>query len=129
MSVCHSTSLVLEGGALCYYGPQDAHWRVPLEAIRVLGEFHSSELEHGHYLALVIDDSGAWLQCPCIAVGVHETLRELAHIWGAPLELRLGSPSMDASRALWPERLAGQEMFATDASGRLEVRGTLLDSA
>jgi hypothetical protein len=37
MSVCHSTSLVLEDGALCYYGPQDAQWRVPLEAIRVLG--------------------------------------------------------------------------------------------
>jgi hypothetical protein len=121
MSVCHSTSLVLEEGALCYYGPQDAHWRVPLDAIRVLGEFRSSELEHGHYLAVVIDDSGAWLQCPCIAVGVPETLRELAHIWDAPLELRLGTASSDASRVLWPKRLAGEEMF-TDASGRLELR-------
>ena len=126
MSVCHSTSLVLEDGALCYYGPQDAHWRVPLDAIRVLGELRSSALEHGHYLAVVIDDSGAWLQCPCIAVGVHETLRELAGRWGVPLDLRLGTATPDASRVLWPEQLAGQEMFTTDASGRVELRGVLL---
>jgi hypothetical protein len=124
MSVCHSTSLVLDDGALCYYGPQDAHWRVPLDAIRVLGEFRSSALEHGHYLAVVIDDSGAWLQCPCIAVGVHETLRELAGRWNAPLELGLGAASSGASRVLWPRPLAGEEMFTTDAAGRLELRGS-----
>lgn len=122
MSVCHATSLVLEHDALCYYGPQDARWRVPVASIRLLGEFRSSELEHGHYLAVVVDDSGAWLQCPCIAVGVGETLAELARRWDASLDLQLGASHDDTSRVLWPTDRAGREMFTRDAKGRLELR-------
>jgi hypothetical protein len=112
MSVCHSASLVVEEGRLCYYGPQRAQWQVSLAAIRVCGEFHSAELEFGHYLAVVVDDGGAWLQSPASAIGAAQTLATLSAYWNAPLELQLQSyRGRFASRVLWPARLAGEPLF------------------
>jgi hypothetical protein len=112
MSVCHSASLVVEGDRLCYYGPQRAQWQAPLAAIRLCGEFHFSALEFGHYLAIVVDDSGAWLQSPASAIGAAQTLATLSNYWNAPLELQLQAyRGRFASRVLWPARFAGEPLF------------------
>jgi hypothetical protein len=111
MPVCHAASVVLENGNLLYFGPEDAHWRVPVSAIKALGEFRSASMDEGHYVAIVIDESGAWFQAPRRAAGMDQVLSDLTRQWETNLELSLDRPASVTSRVLWPAHLAGEEMF------------------
>jgi hypothetical protein len=116
---------------LLYFGPEDAHWRVPVSAIKALGEFRSASTEDGHYLAIVIDTSGAWFQAPRRAVGMDQVLSDLARQWDTNLELSLDRAGSVTSRVLWPAYLAGEEMFELKADARraastLALRAELL---
>jgi hypothetical protein len=122
MSVCQASSLIVADGRLHYHGPQGAEWRAPLEAILMLGELHAPTLEFGHYLAVVVDDSGAWLQSPAAASGVERALAVLSAHWRVPLALQLHMHrGAFASRVMWPMRFAGQAMFASHG-GRFVLR-------
>src|SRR5690606_37284903 len=110
MSVCHAASIVVDDESVSFFGPQDAHWRVPLERIRVLGELRSATLEEGHYFAILIDDSGAWFQAPVRAAGMEQSLQRLSERLRTPIVLQLSEP-MDASRVLWPASLASEPLF------------------
>ena len=55
MSVCHAASIVVDEESVAFFGPQDAHWRVPLAQIRAIGEVRSGSLEDAHCLAILID--------------------------------------------------------------------------
>ncbi len=127
MSVCHAASIVVDDESVSFFGPQDAHWRVPLECIRVLGELRSAALEDGHYFAILIDDSGAWFQAPVRAAGMEQSLQRLAEHLRMPIALQLSEPT-DASRILWPASLAGEALFEHAEDGRLNVRDRVLDS-
>lgn len=127
MSVCHAASIVVDDESVNFFGPQDAHWRVPLERIRVLGELRSAALEDGHYFAILIDDSGAWFQAPVRAAGMEQSLQRLAEHLRMPIALQLAEPT-DSSRILWPAPLAGEALFEHGEHGRLNVRSRVLDS-
>jgi hypothetical protein len=127
MPVCHATSIALENGSVLYFGPEDAHWRVPVSAIKALGEFRSASMEDGHCVAIVIDESGAWLQAPRRAVGMDQVLSDLARQWDTNLELSLDRPGSVTSRVLWPAHLAGEQMFELKKDGvGLSLRAELL---
>ncbi len=126
MSVCHAASIGLHEESLEFSGPQGAHWRVPLASIRVLGEFRDVNEEHGHFLAVVIDDSGAWLQAPCNAIGMDQLLAELSKRWRTQLKLELAHTSSAQSRVIWPPQRVGAELFANDKAHR-EIEATLVN--
>ncbi len=127
MSVCHAASIVVDDESVHFFGPEDAHWHVPLERIRVLGEVRSTALEDGHYLAILIDDSGAWFQAPVRAAGMEQCVQRLAERFRTPLALQLSEAS-DSSRILWPATLASEALFDCSDDGRLSVRARVLDS-
>lgn len=113
MTVCHGSTVALDSEALAYFGPDGAHWRVPVEAVQVIGEFKTTAEDEGHFLAVIIDDSGAWFRAPCCAAGFDQVIEQLGRNLKCDLHLRLGTAVPPHSQVLWPPRLAGQSLFAT----------------
>ena len=126
MSVCHAASIVVDEESVAFFGPQDAHWRVPLAQIRVIGEVRSASLEDAHFLAILIDDSGVWFQAPVRASGMEQSLHRLADHCGAAFVLELDRAVTDSSRTLWPASLANEPLFEWDEQGRMSVRAKAL---
>ncbi|HEX7114744.1 MAG TPA: hypothetical protein VF193_06400 [Steroidobacter sp.] len=111
-SVCHASTLVLEGGRLSWFGPQDATWEIPLTALKLIGEYRTDGSPEGAFVAFVVDASGMWLRAPANAIGMNEVLSALERQLDARLELQLRSGAVARSRVLWPAALAGKELFA-----------------
>ncbi len=108
MSVCHAASIGIDQDAIEFNGPNGAHWRVPISQVRVLGEYRSGQDDRGTLLAIVFDDSGAWLQAPRNAIGADQLLQNLFERWGtAPHERAVAA----AGRVLWPQELADEPLF------------------
>ncbi|NLG76584.1 MAG: hypothetical protein GX535_10120 [Xanthomonadaceae bacterium] len=126
MSVCHAASIVVDEESVAFFGPQDAHWRVPLAQIRAIGEVRSGSLEDAHCLAILIDASGVWFQAPIRASGMEQSLQRLAVHCGAALVLGLDRAVTDSSRVLWPATLANEPLFEWDEQGRMSVRAHVL---
>ena len=120
MTVCHASSIALDEENIVYFGPQGAHWRVPLASVRVIGELRSMDLEEGHFLALVVDAHDAWFQVPCCAVGMDRVLAELGRILHCDLGLRLGTSRVPSSRVVWPDELAARELFVLPTAADAE---------
>ena len=118
MSVCHAASIGIDQDVIEYNGPNGAHWRVPMSRVRVLGEYRSAQDDRGTLLAIVFDDSGAWLQAPRNAIGADSLLQKLFKRWGTAPDER-AAPLM--GRILWPQELAGEPLF-DDTCMQLSVR-------
>lgn len=108
MSVCHAASIGIDQDVIEYNGPSGAHWRVPISQVRALGEYQSAEDDRGTLLAIVFDDSGAWLQAPRNAIGADSLLQKLFERWGTtPNE----HAATSTGRVLWPQELADEPLF------------------
>jgi hypothetical protein len=118
MAVCHLATIGSKDKSLEFSGPEGAHWRAPLAAIRALGQYRSSADDNGHFLAVIIDDSGAWLQAPCNAVGVEQLLLDLSHRWSTTLTLERADALPAEGRLLWPERMRGEALFEREGERR-----------
>lgn len=121
MTVCRAASIVIDNDHLEYFGPEGAHWRAPVSRIRALGELRVRGLEDSHYLAVLIDESGAWLQAPIRANGMQQTLEALGARLNHPLRLSLSARAIDTSRTLWPAHLEGEPLFEFRPDARLSV--------
>ena len=117
MAVCHLASLGIKDQSLEFSGPEGAHWQTPLAAIRTLGQYRSSADDNGHFIAVIIDDSGAWLQAPCNAVGVEQLLLELSQHWKTTLTLESADALSEQGRVLWPEKMRGKALFENAGEG------------
>lgn len=117
MAVCHLASIGINDQSLEFSGPEGAHWRAPLAAIRALGQYRCSADDNGHFLAVIIDDSGAWLRAPCNAVGVEQVLRYLSRRWSATLALEPAESLSAEGLVLWPVRMRGAVLFERGAEG------------
>jgi hypothetical protein len=119
MAVCHLTSIGIKDEALEFSGPQGAHWRAPLSAIRAIGQYRSSrDGDEGQFIAIIIDGSGAWLQAPCNAVGMEQLLLALSQRWGTKLSLETQDDLAEQGYVLWPEGLRQQPLFERDSNAR-----------
>jgi hypothetical protein len=118
MAVCHLASIGIQDQSLEFSGPEGAQWRAPLAAIRALGQYRSSTDDNGHYFAVIIDGSGAWLQAPCNAVGMEQLLLELSQRWNTTLTLERADALSEEGRVLWPERMRGEALFEREGEGR-----------
>lgn len=116
MSVCHAASIGILEDAIEYTGPNGAHWRIPISQVLVLGEYQSAEDDRGVLLALLYDDSGAWLQAPRNATGADQLLATLFGIWraGPPPDL----DPIVIGRVLWPVELTNEPLFDFETRGR-----------
>jgi hypothetical protein len=118
MAVCHLASIGINERSLEFSGPEGARWRAPLGAIRALGQYRSSTDDNGHFLAVIIDDSGAWLRAPCNAVGMEQLLIDLSRLWGTTLALERADAVAPQGLVLWPERIRGEPLFEGAGEGR-----------
>ena len=117
MAVCHLASIGIKDQSVEFSGPEGAHWRAPLSAIRALGQYRSSAEDNGHFLAVIIDDSGAWLQAPCNAVGVEQLLADLSRRSRTTLSLESPDALSAQGRVLWPQRMRGEALFELGGEG------------
>jgi|ADGO01.1.fsa_nt_gi hypothetical protein len=127
MTVCRAASIVIDSDHLEYFGPEGAHWRVPISHIRALGEYRIPGSEDSHYLAALIDDSGAWFQAPVRASGMEPVLSSLSARLGSTLRLKLSSADSYTSRVLWPPHVEGEPLFDFGADGRVCVTSHLIE--
>ncbi|HPF39597.1 MAG TPA: hypothetical protein P5081_16725 [Phycisphaerae bacterium] len=106
-----SGRLWLDGDVIRYETPV-GDWRIPLDAVRIIGELTSP---HGpfadDYFFCFAEAAGGWYEASCYAEGRDAFLHALGERLGARLEPGLSGSTDFASRILWPEPLAGRPMF------------------
>lgn len=104
MTVCHASSIVFDGSALSWFGPEGATWSVPADRLRAIREFVADSGNTRWLLAFDIDGEDAWLQSPANANGVNQALAALSDRLGANLTLELERAAAGSSRVLWSRR-------------------------
>ena len=104
MPLCHASSIVFDGRALSWFGPEGATWRVPVERLRAIREFVAEAGDVRWLLAFDIEGEDAWLQSPANANGVSQALGALGSYLGANLELQLEQGQGGTSRVVWRRR-------------------------
>jgi len=111
MAVCDATSIALDGDAIVYAGPEGAHWRLPVADVKVIGEFTTRGTGEDHFLAFVADADGGWFQAPGSAAGLDRLLPALRLCPGTATPPGRANRAASGSRVLWPQELAGHELF------------------
>ena len=104
MPLCHASSIVFDGRALAWFGPEGATWSVPVDRLRVIREFVAEAGDVRWLLAFDIEGEDAWLQSPANANGVSQALAALSTRLGANLELQLEQGTSGSSRVVWRKR-------------------------
>lgn len=101
MPLCHASSIVFDGRALSWFGPEGATWRVPVERLRAIREFVADSGDVRWLLGFDIDGEDAWLQSPANANGVSQVLAALGSRLSANLELQLERAAGGSIRVVW----------------------------
>ena len=101
MSTCHASSIVFDGRALSWFGPEGATWSVPADRLRAIREFVAESGDVRWLLAFYIDGEDAWLQSPANANGASQALAALGKRLGANLDLQLEAAAAGSSRVIW----------------------------
>ena len=104
MALCHASSIVFDGRALSWFGPEGATWSVPVDRLRGIREFVAAAGDVRWLLAFDIQSEDAWLQSPANANGVSQALAVLSTHLGASLELQLEHGASGTSRVVWRRR-------------------------
>jgi hypothetical protein len=87
-------------------------WDLPVEELRLLGEYTNEDGPHAadHFLVF-FGLGGRCFEAPVDADGVVAVLRELESVYSHPVQPELRFNTTFASRAIWPPQLSGQELF------------------
>lgn len=87
-------------------------WNLPIEELRLLGEYTNEDGPHAadHFLVF-FGPGGRAFEAPVDADGTVSVIRELESILSIPMQLELRFNTTFASRAIWPPQLSGQELF------------------
>ena len=101
MPLCHASSIVFDGRALSWFGPEGATWSVPVDRLRAIREFVAQSGDTPWLLAFDIDEEEAWLQSPANANGMSQALVALGSRLHARLDLQLESAAAGSSRVVW----------------------------
>lgn len=80
--------------------------------VRVIGEYTTQDgpLVDDWFVVFVLGEQ-EWVEVPCYAGGVPDSLRNLGSILGTSLELGLQTSTDFASQVLWPPSLAMYPLF------------------
>lgn len=87
-------------------------WNLPVEELRLLGEYTNEDGPHAadHFLVF-FGSGGQAFEVPVDANGTNSVLRELESILSISMQLELRLNTTFASRVIWPPQLSGQELF------------------
>jgi hypothetical protein len=107
MPLCHASSIVFDGRALSWFGPEGATWSVPADRLRAIREFVAQTGDVRWLLAFAIDGEDAWLQSPANANGMHQALAALGSRLNANLELQLERAAAGSTRVVWSADAGG----------------------
>lgn len=101
MPLCHASSIVFDGRALSWFGPEGATWSVPAERLRAIRELVAESGDTRWLLAFDIDGEDAWLQSPANANGMSQALAALGARLSANLGLQLERAPSGSKRVVW----------------------------
>lgn len=101
MPLCHASSIVFDGRALSWFGPEGATWSVPVERLRAIRELVATSGDMRWVVAVDIDGEDAWLQSPGNANGMSQALTALGDRLNSKLELQLERAAEGSSRVVW----------------------------
>lgn len=104
MPLCHASSIVFDGRALSWFGPEGATWSVPVDHLRAIRELVAESGDARWLVAFDIDGEDAWLQSPANANGMEQALAALSARLQAKLELRLEQGPAGSSRVVWSKQ-------------------------
>lgn len=104
MPLCHASSIVFDGRALSWFGPEGATWSVPADRLRAIRELVAESGDARWLVAFDIDGEDAWLQSPANANGMEQALVALSTRLQAKLELRLERGAAGSSRLVWTKQ-------------------------
>jgi hypothetical protein len=95
-----------------YQARDGSTWTVPVEEIRVIAEFTTSDgpALDDYFLAFVTSTHD-WVSAPVYAVGCHDALLSLGRRLGADLAFGLCDRATWSSRVIWPPELTGYPAF------------------
>jgi hypothetical protein len=99
MTVCHASTIVFDGRALSWFGPEGATWRAPIERVRRIREIVDPSGDW--LLAVDIEGEDVWLQSPANASGMSQALAALGGYLSASLDLQLERATAGSSRVVW----------------------------
>jgi hypothetical protein len=102
--LCHASSIVFDGRALSWFGPEGATWSVPADRVRAIRELMAESGDARWLVAFDIDGEDAWLQSPANANGMDQALAALGTRLQAKLELRLEQGAAGSSRFVWSKQ-------------------------
>lgn len=102
--LCHASSIVFDGRALSWFGPEGATWSVPVDRLRAVRELVAESGDARWLVAFDIEGEDAWLQSPANANGMDQALAALGSRLKTQLELRLEQGAAGSSRLVWTKQ-------------------------
>ena len=115
MSTCHASSIVCDGRALSWFGPEGASWNIPIDRLRAIRERVGQSGEVRWWVEFEIDGEDAELRSPGHANGMDRALAALSSLLNAKLDLQMEQAAAGSSRVVWL-RTGG-----ADPTGRIAV--------
>jgi hypothetical protein len=99
--LCHASSIVFDGRALSWFGPEGASWSLPVERLRAIRELVADEGDVRWLVTFGVDGEDAWLQSPANANGMEQAMSALGERLNARLDLQLERAAAGSSRLIW----------------------------
>lgn len=106
--------IAISGGRIVYTAtPAHWSWEIPVQDLRVLGEYTTDHgpFEDDYFFVFVTSADGGWYEASFYAEGWDVFLNDLGAYLRHDLRPGLGPSARFKSRVIWPPRLAGQELF------------------
>jgi hypothetical protein len=101
VSTCHASSIVFDGRALSWFGPEGASWSIPAERLRAIRELVAETGDERWLVEFDIDGEDAALQSPANANGIDRALAALGSELSAKLDLQLQRATAGSRRVVW----------------------------
>lgn len=104
MPACDASSIVFDGRALSWFGPEGATWSVAADRLRAIRELVAQSGDARWLVAFDIDGDEVWLQSPANANGMSQALAALGSRLNAKLDLQLERAAAGSNRVVWSRR-------------------------
>lgn len=101
MSTCHASSIVFDGRALSWFGPEGATWSVLVDRVRAIREFVAESGDVRWLVVFEIEGEDVGLQAPANASGMDRALAALGSRLNTNLQLQLDGAAAGSSRVAW----------------------------
>lgn len=117
----------LEGGSIHYKSKVYGEWQLPVDSLRLAGEYTNQNGPFfDDYFLVFASDAKGWFEASFHADGRDIFLRELGERLESKLKLGLHNSADFNSRILWPRDLAGKPLFEFYPTPPTSLWGRLL---